>query len=817
MVANKEIRESLVQHTGQRRRFRVHMLNKSQKAIRNSVKQKLQLKKFYENVKNTGREIRKEMCPKFECSRNCITNCLHEIFPFMKIMRRYSLRKYLLSDVVAGITVGIVHIPQGMAYGFLSQLPPIYGLYTSFIPVLLYFFFGSSRHISMGTFAVVSLMIGTVVTRGYQIYGETPDNVTTVTNYTDATTTKPRFSLMAQNLADPVKLGFALSVTFVIGCVQLTMGICRLGFLASFLSDPLISGFTTGAAVHVISSQIKHIFGIPVGEYHGPLNLLYFYSEFFLNIRNTNMVTLAASITCVLVLVLIKDGINGNENCKKDIPIPIPIELILIIVSTLMLMSYYAKLERDFGVEVVGHIPKGLPNASVFHLRYVTEVLGDGVVIGIVAYTISYSMAKILADKHNYRINPNQVVSLVSSFIVLIVVLYIGPLFESLPECILASIVIVTVKGMFQQLSELKRLWGLCRKDFIVWLGTFVAVVVLDIALGLLTGVVLSLYFVLRHTQKPQMSMLGQIPGTGAYKDVNTTNEVQQVPGIKIFQFETSIYFANAEHFRDKLLEKTGLYPDKLKRRKKHTMHDVLKRRQQELEQAELERKKDRQKKEREGKQHSAIEIVVVDKETDRLEKEREKKLLLDRFVHAWQPPIKTLIIDVTVVNYIDSVAVKCLMQVVNDYKEVGIKVFLAGCKPDVRAILRQANFYSIVDHNILYYTVHEAVVIAQEINQEEMKPSWMDVKLLNEMSNKTQGKGEEEDDEEEEEQYETSPEDDLDSIETGTCIYKPYSGDVSEVARLHQTEERMFDSSRGRRKLCDSDGFELISLTSPS
>ncbi|KAK3579409.1 hypothetical protein CHS0354_029717 [Potamilus streckersoni] len=107
-----------------------------------------------------------------------------------------------------------------MAYGFLSQLPPIYGLYTSFLPVLLYFFFGSSRHISMGTFAVVSLMIGTVVTRGYQIHGQIPENVTMVTNSTFTTTTKPRFSLVAQNLADPVKLGFALSVTFVIGCVQ---------------------------------------------------------------------------------------------------------------------------------------------------------------------------------------------------------------------------------------------------------------------------------------------------------------------------------------------------------------------------------------------------------------------------------------------------------------------------------------------------------------------------------------------------------------------------------------------------------------------
>ncbi|WAR25029.1 S26A2-like protein [Mya arenaria] len=409
---NRELREQLLSKT-KKRRYRVAMLDASQQRIRAGIENTLNIK---HHTKSVLQETRK-CCPKVNCNRACCSKVMHEMFPFIRIMRRYSIRKNLLQDVVAGLTVGIMHIPQGMAYGFLAQLPPIYGLYTSFFPVLLYFFFGSSRHVSIGTFAVISLMVGQVVNKGYQshvglkVLNEGNSTLAPMLLGNGSTLIPPNPQIeplvRTDGYANPIKLGFALSLTFVVGVVQLLMGVTRLGFLASFMSDPFISGFTTGAAVHVFSSQIKHAFGVNVHTYHGPLSLIYFYREFFLNIHTTNMVTFTASATCILLLVLIKEGINNNKECKPHLLMPVPIELVVIMVSTIV--SYYTKLDTKFGVTVVGDIPSGLPVPTVHHFRYIPEVLGDGLTIGFIAFAISFSMAKILADKHGYRVNANQV------------------------------------------------------------------------------------------------------------------------------------------------------------------------------------------------------------------------------------------------------------------------------------------------------------------------------------------------------------------------------------------------------------------------
>ncbi|KAH3816869.1 hypothetical protein DPMN_118393 [Dreissena polymorpha] len=294
-----------------------------------------------------------------------------------------------------------------------------------------------------------------------------------------------------------------------------------------------------------------------------------------------------------------------------------------------------------------------------------------------------------------------------------------------------------------------------------VWLVTFIAVVVFDVALGLLIGIVFSLYFVLRHSQKPEMSEMGQLPETGMYNDLRVTKQVTEVPGMKIFRFETSIYFANAEHFRDRLYKKTGLLPRKLLKRKRKAMHETLQRRKRELEEMELEKKR---KAAQSPQRHYHIEVVTeapVDPYEQQLKRAAENRLIMERFAAAWQPPIKVIIIDLSVVNYIDSVGVKTLSSIVTQYKEVGIKTFIAGSKPDVRTMLRTADFTKTIDYSSLYSTVHEAVVIGQEIVDEEIRkniPPREDIKLMIEISNRDPNapendgndQFEEEDDEEE-------------------------------------------------------------------
>lgn len=260
-----------------------------------------------------------------------------------------------------------------------------------------------------------------------------------------------------------------------------------------------------------------------------------------------------------------------------------------------------------------------------------------------------------------------------------------------------------------------------------VWLVTFVATVVLDVALGLLVGVIFALYFIVRNSQKPHACILGRVPGTSTYKDVKRNRQVYELPGIKIFRFESSLYFANAEQFRDRLYERTQLNPKKLKGKKQRALYKALLQRKREQELAELEQrslksksKKDKKEMER---QKNSIEIEIEDEVPEELTDEHknllmeQKNEIVDLFSNAWIPPIHTLVIDCSVIDYVDTSAVKILAQIVNEYKDVGIKVFLAGLREDGRNILKKADFYHEVEYNCLYYTVHEAVVISQEIH----------------------------------------------------------------------------------------------------
>ncbi|KAJ8301852.1 hypothetical protein KUTeg_020839 [Tegillarca granosa] len=193
----------------------------------------------------------------------------------------------------------------GMAYGLLANLPPVYGLYTSFFPVFIYFFFGSSKHVSIGK--VTSL----------------PSNK--LIHYMSVLILHKFKSSPKQCIKILIYLKhkiFKFNILLIFGCF-------RLGFLALFLSDPFISGFTTGAAIHVFSSQIKYLFGVPVSFYTGPFKLIYFYIEFFSRLRLVNPVTITASVTCIFVLILVKEGINSNPSCKDNLPVPVPIELIV--------------------------------------------------------------------------------------------------------------------------------------------------------------------------------------------------------------------------------------------------------------------------------------------------------------------------------------------------------------------------------------------------------------------------------------------------------------------------------------------------------
>ncbi|XP_025107910.1 solute carrier family 26 member 10-like isoform X2 [Pomacea canaliculata] len=734
--------------------FRISLfeLSTSTEAAKRVIRKRLRRKKA--RMKMTRNSIlkqslrkMKETCQSCACSWTCARTYLRRFFPFVSILNGYSALYDLPCDLIAGLTVGIMHIPQGMAYAMLARLPPVYGLYTSFYPVLLYFFFGTSRHISVGTFAVVSLMIGAVVDEGQMAWGgqrqQQPPPLSAALNVSSSlyNSNVSRSDLPGvgvgsaggQPLAfdggkselEAIKVSYAMSATFAVGVLQIFLGMVRLGFLTTFLSDPLISGFTTGAAVHVMSSQLHSIFGIPVGQYSGAFKLIYGYRDFFGNLDQINYVTLTASVSAMLVLVLIRDGINNNKKHFPCMRVPIPIELLVIIGAALL--SYYLHLHEAFNVEVIGHIPRGLPSVDLTVLRFLPNVMGKSLAICLTAFALSFAIAKILADKHDYVVDPNQelfahgmtnivgslcssycssaslsrsvvqeevgaktqIASLISAVLILFVLLVIGPLFKPLPNCILAAIIVVSLKKLFLQFSELRRLWKVSKLDFTVWIVVFLSTVLFDVDLGLLIGLIYNLVPILLRTQRPYVCTMGHIRGTEVYADVRVHREAQEIAGIKIFRFEAPLYFGNVDHFRRSLAAETGLDPKELK-----IVHKVIKETDLSLhhEQVCL------------GSTQGVTKSCCDD-----------HKNLRDLRTPSPSSGIYAIVIDGSTFQYIDSVTARVLREVIKEYEAVGIGVFLGECKPAVRAMLEKSGFYVHVERRNVCATIHHAVVLAQQ------------------------------------------------------------------------------------------------------
>ncbi|XP_060593514.1 prestin-like isoform X2 [Ruditapes philippinarum] len=709
----------------------------------------------------TVKQIIHKKLSKCRCSGTCLKGFIYSLFPFISIMKNYNIRQDITGDIVSGLTVGIMHIPQGMAYGMLTTLPPVYGLYMSFFPVLLYFLFGSSKHVSMGTFAVACLMIGSAVSKGMDSLGEdflsskpvvlSSENQTQVVlnetfgNFTgnqSETTTRKSISTaddtseMSPEELD-LRLQFAMSVTFMVGVIQLIMGVFRLGFITVYLSDPLISGFTTGAACHVFTSQIKHVFGVSTERYSGVFKLVYTYRDFFTNIETTNIVTLLLSVVCIAVLYCTGRFINQNPKLKPKMFMPVPIELIVVVLGTVV--SYALDLEHTHEVIVVSDIPTGLPVPNTKCFTRISSVISDAIALAIVIFAISISMGKLLAKKHDYEVDANQelmaygistvvssflssaapsaslsrslvqervggktqVAGLVSCCLLLVVLLAIGPYFRTLPNSVLASIIIVALRGMFLQVLDLKKLWRVSLIDFFVWIVAFVSTVLLDVDLGLGAAVVFNLITVVCRSQKPYACLLGQMPGTDIYRDMNIYQEAREIDGLKIFRFEQSLFFVNIEHFRTHLYKKT-INPRTLK-----------------IAQKKREAKLEKMKKKDimivgEVVPDVSIPADTFDMEIDssgsvKIPIEQKPKTPIDVDFH-------TIIFDCSPWSFVDSMGVKVLTSIIGEYKAVGVKVILANCKGGIREMFEKTKFYDTLDHSNIYVSLHDAVVKALHI-----------------------------------------------------------------------------------------------------
>ncbi|CAG6021188.1 unnamed protein product [Menidia menidia] len=671
------------------------------------------------------------LCEKMKKSMRCsgprLKRCLLGSVPVVSWLPRYSFRENTLGDLVSGISVGIMQLPQGMAYALLASVPPVFGLYSSFYPVLIYFIFGTSKHISVGTYAVMSVMIGGVIER------LAPDtNFMIWSNETNS-------SVIDIVSRDAERVRVAAAVTFISGMFQILLGLVQFGFVVTYLSEPLVRGYTTGAAIHVIVSQLKYTFGINPVRYSGPLSLIYTLVEVCYLLPQTNIGTLVVSIVAIIGLILAKEL---NTYLSKKLPIPLPVELLALIVATVI--SWQVNLEGKYGVDVVGLIPSGLQPPVVPAVSLFGQVIGDAFALAVVGYGIAISLGRIFALKYGYKVDSNQelialglsnsvggffqcfaiscsmsrtmvqestggktqVAGALSAVVILFITLWIGYLFEALPKAVLAAIIFVNLHGMMKQFLDIPALWRSNKTDMLVWLATFVFTVLLNPDLGLAASIAFSMLTVIFRTQLPKYSLLGQVPDTDIYKPMDEYDQVKRVPGILIFRSSATLYFANAEMYQETLEKKCGIDITKILSAKKKL--EAKRKRQEKKNAKKVKKELKRGGEDMEGEQklenHYDVAVIDVDDEPD--------------------PSLpRVIILDLSPVNFLDTVGVKALRSIRRDYGEIGIEVLLAGCQTCVVDNLQSGGFFNEkVTKSCLFTTVHDAVLHSQACWTENQK-----------------------------------------------------------------------------------------------
>ncbi|XP_073888200.1 solute carrier family 26 member 6 isoform X28 [Macaca fascicularis] len=434
-------------------------------------------------------------------------------------------------------------------------------------------------------------------------------------------------------------------------------------------------------------------------------------------------------------------------------------------------ISYGMGLKHIFGVDVVGNISAGLvppvaPNTQLF-----SKLVGSAFTIAVVGFAIAISLGKIFALRHGYRVDSNQelvalglsnliggifqcfpvscsmsrslvqestggnsqVAGAISSLFILLIIVKLGELFRDLPKAVLAAIIIVNLKGMLRQLSDVCSFWKANQADLLIWLVTFAATILLNLDLGLMVSVVFSLLLVVVRTQMPHYSILGQVPDTDIYRDVAEYSEAKEVPGVKVFRSSATVYFANADFYSDALKQRCGVDVDFLISQKKK----LLKKREQ-LKLKQLQKEKKLQKQAASSKGASVSINVNTSLEDMRSNNVEDCKVMVspgDKMEDATangqedskapdgstlkalglpQPDFHSLILDLGALSFVDTVCLKSLKNIFHDFRDIEVEVYMAACHSPVVSQLEAGHFFDAsITKKHLFASVHDAVTFA--------------------------------------------------------------------------------------------------------
>ncbi|MGY8821534.1 MAG: SulP family inorganic anion transporter [Pseudomonadales bacterium] len=476
-------------------------------------------------------------------------------------------------DSLAALIVTLMLIPQSLAYAMLAGLPPVAGLYASILPLIAYTLFGTSRTLAVGPVAVVSLMTAAAL--------------------------GPLFASGSAAYA-----GAALLLALMSGATLLAMAVLRLGFLANFLSHPVISGFISASGILIALGQLKHILGISVtGD-----NALQLLRGLIEGLPETHVPTLAIGTSSLVFLFLVRSRLGRwlqrlgmNARTAGTLTKIGPVVALLLAIAAVSGFQLAAA-----GVRVVGEVPQGLPSLSLppLELALIAQLLPAAVLISLVGFVESVSVAQTLAAKRRERIEPNQelvalgganiAAALSGGFPVTggfarsvvnfdagaqtplagaltavgigVTVLFLTPLFHNLPHAVLAATIIVAVLSLVD-LTALTRTWRYSRQDAAAMAATMLGVLLIGVETGIIMGVGLSLLLFLWRTSQPHIAVVGQLPGSEHFRNIERFAVVQS-PRVLSVRVDESLYFPNARFLEDRIAELLGQYP--------HAEHLVL-------------------------------------------------------------------------------------------------------------------------------------------------------------------------------------------------------------------------------------------------
>ncbi|MGA0031433.1 MAG: SulP family inorganic anion transporter [Flavobacteriaceae bacterium] len=556
---------------------------------------------------------------------------LKTLIPILEWLPNYK-KEYLGGDLSAGLTVGIMLIPQGMAYAMIAGLPPVFGLYAALIPQVIYGILGTSRQLSVGPVAMDSLLVaaglGALSLSGIEEY-----------------------------------IGMAIFLALFMGLIQFILGVVRMGFLVNFLSKPVISGFTSAAALIIGLSQLKHLLGTQIERSNQIHTLLL---NAFKTIDQTQWIALFLGLAAILI-------IKGLKRIHKRIPGALIVTLLGILVT------YIFRLDQ-LGLSIVQDVPKGLPAFSLPSVEQsrIAELFPIALTLALIAFMEAISVAKAVEEKHKLNeVRPNQelialgfsniigslfqsypttggfsrtavndqagasstLASFISAAIVGLTLLFLTPLFYYLPNTVLAAIIMVAVFGLID-IEYPKVLWKNRKDEFALLLFTFIITLTIGIKEGILLGVLLSLLLLVYRSSKPHFAILARVKNSPYYRNIKRfPEEVQIDPEIVLFRFDGQLYFGNKDYFKSSLLQ--------------------------------------------------AIE-------------ERGTS-------------VNKIILNVEPMNYIDSSAAFMLRQLLEDLGSKNISVAVAGPIGPIRDILKRSGIADLLGQQAFYENTHSAYLSAKE------------------------------------------------------------------------------------------------------